>query len=366
MSLIDRYIGKQVLLGTLFAVLVLTLVFGLGHIFKVVLPELVENQLPMGTFFRSVLYILPFSVVFTIPWGFLTAILLTFGRLSADSEFVGMRTAGMSMGRICRSVFFLAAVLSAFCFWCNVSVSPRAKAKSKALIYEMARQDPSVAFSDNSVVQLGGRLIYTEKKEGSVLRNAQIVELAEDKKMGDAPLGYFSASSLRIEMNETRDQFILPMEEIYMEIRDPDEPRNVGKARPGITARNYTHEISFKEKMRTKPTEKTVAEIRQSLAAGEVAEKKIRDFEVEITKRYSFSLACLTFCFVGIPLGITAQRRETSIGFALSLVVAILYFSFILFGETVSDHRILPHVLMWLPNVLFLGIGALLFHRINS
>ena len=101
----DRYLTRQILVATITAVVVLTLVFGLGNIFKRVLPQLVDNTLSIEHFGMFILYILPFAVAYTLPWGFLSAVLLTFGRLSADSELVSMRMAGVSMFRItCRGL----------------------------------------------------------------------------------------------------------------------------------------------------------------------------------------------------------------------------------------------------------------------
>ena len=101
---------------------------------------------------------------------------------------------------------------------------------------------------------------------------------------------------------------------------------------------------------------------------GEPMNKKQHSISLtELNKRYSFSLACLTFALVGIPLGITAQRRETTIGFVLSLVTAIVYLVFIFFADGQNDKpRVFPHLLMWLPNIIFLAIGGTLFYRLSK
>jgi lipopolysaccharide export system permease protein len=114
-------------MGGILAVVALTLVFGLGHVFQTVLPRLVDGSLPLDLVLRSILIIIPFSLAYTAPWGFLSAVLLVFGRMSADSEFVACRMAGLSMLRICAPVFFIAAAVTALCFWLNLEVSPRAK-----------------------------------------------------------------------------------------------------------------------------------------------------------------------------------------------------------------------------------------------
>jgi lipopolysaccharide export system permease protein len=86
----------------------------------------------------------------------------------------------------------------------------------------------------------------------------------------------------------------------------------------------------------------------------------------ELSKRYSLSLVCITFVLVGIPLGMTAQRRETSVGFAVSLIVGIVYYAFVIFADNLSENPASQsHILMWIPNVLFMGIGGWLFFRMS-
>jgi lipopolysaccharide export system permease protein len=68
---------------------------------------------------------------------------------------------------------------------------------------------------------------------------------------------------------------------------------------------------------------------------------------------------------VGVPLGVTAHRRETSAGFAVGLVVAVTYFLFVIIADTLRNNAsIHPELLVWFPNVLFLVIGAVLFRRL--
>ncbi len=71
--------------------------------------------------------VLPFSLTFTIPWGFLTALLLVFGRISADNELIALKASGVSIPRICIPVFLLAIILTGICFWINIDIAPRAE-----------------------------------------------------------------------------------------------------------------------------------------------------------------------------------------------------------------------------------------------
>src|SRR3981189_3124713 len=101
MKLIDRFVSRELIVNVLFSIAVLSLVLVVGNIFRKLLPSSVNHYVPMETLFTFIAYVMPFSLIFTIPWGLLTAILLVFGRLSADNELTALRCNGVSIARIC-------------------------------------------------------------------------------------------------------------------------------------------------------------------------------------------------------------------------------------------------------------------------
>jgi len=87
----------------------------------------------------------------------------------------------------------------------------------------------------------------------------------------------------------------------------------------------------------------------------------------ELSKRFSAALASLAFGLFAVPLAITAHRRETSIGFMLSLGIAFIYFFLMILVDTVRDKPSWhPDLLIWSPNVVFMAIGAWLFYRLSK
>ncbi len=87
-------------------------------------------------------------------------------------------------------------------------------------------------------------------------------------------------------------------------------------------------------------------------------------YEREITYRRSFSLACVAFSLVGIPLGIASRRKESSKGFLLSLAVGLCYFMLHIYAhKSDSNTRIATTFLYWAPNLLAIVIGCFLFYR---
>src|SRR5439155_271773 len=231
----------------------LSLVLVVRNIFRKLLPLLVNHDVPMEYLITFIAYVLPFSLIFTIPWGLLTAILLVFGRLSADNELIALRSNGVSISRICIPLAAVAIVCTAICGWLNVQAAPAAQEKLRSTIFDLATRNPMALFGSD---QLLDQLKSENKRERSASRT-------------------------------------------------------------------------------------------------------------EINKRFSFPFACVAFAIIGVPLGVTAHRRETSIGFAMGLIVATSYFLFVIIGDTLRGNpQAHPELLVWFPNVLFIVLGVFLFRRL--
>lgn len=368
----DRYLGKQVLSATLMGVLLLSGVMVLGNVYKKLDELLGDTQLPLGFILEFVSLVIPFSLIFTIPWAFLTGILLVFGRLSADNELVSLRMTGWSMSRICASVFALAFALSAICYWVNVSVSPMAKDRIKRMFFAVALDNPSALFQEGRVLdKVPGFRIHTTKRDGNVLHGLEIVEVE-----GRLAKRIIHAERATLEMQPGVLDIIMHLEGAEIENITYTPERTVDKVEfvnAGKTAMLFPLSRLKEDTVKVNASMKSTGMLWQEISDGvdgatgkKMEEKDMSRSLTELSKRYSFSLACITFALVGIPLGVTAQRRETSTGFALSLITATVYLVFIILADTLNDKpSAMPHLIMWAPNVLFMGMGGWLFYRLS-
>src|SRR3954465_8225822 len=146
MKLIDRSMSRELLVNLFFAVAVLSLVLVVGNIFRRLLPLLVNHDVPADYLVTFIAYVLPFSLIFTIPWGLLTAILLVFGRLSAENELIALRANGVSITRISIPLAGIAIVCTAVCLWLNVQVAPAAQERLRSTIFNLATRNPMALF----------------------------------------------------------------------------------------------------------------------------------------------------------------------------------------------------------------------------
>ena len=369
MRIIDRYISQQVFTTTLFAIGVLSLVLVLGTVFKQLLELLVNHDLPFSFFLTFIAYIIPYSLTFTIPWGFLTAVLLIFGRLSAENELIALRSNGVSVPRICIPVFVLSLVCVAICFWINVDVSPKAKEQMKAALYNMATSNPIALFGSDAIIdQFPNYLIYVEKKNGTKLEDIIMYQLNERGQ----PLLMVQAKTGELKTDlDAHAQIILSLKNARYEQRDGTKPDDLTLIRQGITAKESDLAISLEElyernKKKRNLSQMTLSELLERQVDNSMDKQQMSAIRTETNRRFSFSLASFAFCLIAVPLAITAHRKETSIGFLFSLIVAFVYFSFIPLVDAVSSNpKFHPELLIWLPNIVFITLGAFLFFRMS-
>ena len=365
MKLIDRFISRQILVSFGFAVAVLSLVLVIGNIFRKLLPLLVNQDLPAEYLFTFIAYVLPFSLIFTIPWGLLTAVLLVFGRLSADNELIALRCNGVSMARICVPLAVIALLCTGISLWLNVRVAPATQQALRTMILDMATHDPMALFGSDQVIdQFPGRKIYVGRKEGNKLENIIVFELNEYS----VPMRVTHARSGTLEADLPNQRILMHLYGARYQQRDENAPYDLQRIRDGINMAEGTLPISLeelyqREKRRPSRSAMSLEQLLDQLKRGDRGEKSAS--RTELNKRLSFPFSCLAFALIAVPLGVTTHRRETSMGFLISIVVAFAYFLFIIAADTLrSNPNAHPELLVWLPNVLFLAVGALMFRRL--
>ncbi|RYD49580.1 MAG: YjgP/YjgQ family permease, partial [Verrucomicrobiaceae bacterium] len=365
MRISDRYIGKQVLLGTLYAVMVLGIVLVLGNLFKQIQPLLVDQKAPLELVVRFVISVLPLSLMYTIPWGFLSAVLLVFGKLSSNQEITSFRVAGVSLVRLSLPVFFIGAALSGLSLWLNLNVVPKSKATARQLIYEQASRDPDSLLKPG-VVQgdfkgdgVNLEKVLIEGKRNEWVEGFHFYRIPEVGVVGATPT-YVHAARAALSVDHQNSQLRIKLQDAYFESRNKDgelEAVFAGEAEPLL--------IDLKGPRERSPKANAMSnrQILDELANNPNLDdgKRVR-MRSEITKRYSFSMACFAFAFVAVPLGLQSRRRDTSHGLVISLLIGAGYFLLTMLAEEFKSDTGAA-LMLWSPNIACVLLGLFLFRR---
>lgn len=404
MNTLDRYILRQLIFITALGVLSLTLLMLLGQLFKELHTLLVESGAPPSIVFDFIIRVVPFSLTFSVPWGFLTAVLLVYGRLAADNELTAMRMAGLSLARLSMPAIGLGIALSSLCYYINIDVAPRGKQAMSELVLTAAMDNPrNLLNSSQSATKLDKVQLYIESREGDELRGLHIYPIEEDDTFNagggfssiharSARIGRFDVQTRMLELTlenaviERTQSGVTDMPRLgHMPLKVHIPIRSRRKLKPNRFANSEINDV-----LRHLEITRTVENVdmkRYAAAAalhptfpcanrlwaeaikdadyynGSLDTKNERAFRTEGVQRASFACACIVFSLLGVPLAITARRKDTSTGFALGIMVAALYFLALVLCETSrKSGGITPYIVLWLPNILCAAF-ALWQHR---
>lgn len=190
MTLLDRYIGRTVLVGSLMALLVLGTLAG----FFTFIDELdkLDERYTVGKVAAFVLLTLPSYLYAFFPMGVLIGSLLMLGNLAANSELVVMRASGISIQRLVVSVMLPGLLLMVLGLFMGEGLAPpafeyaqnlRAEAKSEDVSLERGglwvRQMNKVVHVERVLQdqQLGGVTVYEFDGDARLLRRTAIASV---------------------------------------------------------------------------------------------------------------------------------------------------------------------------------------------
>src|SRR5688572_7624619 len=131
---LDRYLVREIALPFLLALTVLTFILELPPIL-VQGEEFISKGVEWTIVARVLLTLLPQALCLTIPMAVLLGILVGFGRLSADREFVAMQACGVSLMRLARPIFLVAVLSTAATAYQTIVALPNANQTFREIVY---------------------------------------------------------------------------------------------------------------------------------------------------------------------------------------------------------------------------------------
>ena len=364
-KIIDRYISGQIVTTLTWTICMLSLMLVVANAMRQLLELLMTHGLPLSYIFSFIGDLLPFSMIYSIPWGVLLAVLLVFGKLSSENELVALRANGIGMLRICTPVFLITLGCLALCLWINLYVAPECEKRFKELAFKLASTEPLALFGSDEVIDaFPNRKIYVGRKNGNTLEDLHIYEMNAQQ----VPVRVIYAKRGTLEVDNENRRILLRIFDARYEDRDESDVNDLKKMHYGISVEEGVFPISLEELIakahsNQRPTELTLSHLREAMEQKQG--KQLTILRTELSKRFANSMAVVTFVLVGIPLAIGAHRRETSIGIGISIVVAFTYFIFIVLTDNAKGNASLhPDILIWLPNFIYLALGGTLFYRL--
>lgn len=378
MKTLHLYLLRQVIASVVMTVLVFTFVLLLGNLLREILALLVNRQATLGLVLQAMALLIPFVLVYALPMGLLTGTLLVFGRFSADQELTAARAGGISLVALATPVLLLSLVLTGICGWFNLELAPRCRVAYKDLLYRLGTQQGTSLLAENQFIRdYPGFVVYVGHAEREVLKNVVIFQLGTNQTFeGEETIPSTNAPgnpavsrvALAIYSREATLNLDPTNQVVRLFFNDPVVlirgwqpmfwPTNQALELPARMTRNRDEKPKLSEMTFSQLMHEYYDYRRLGIDALPVA--------VQMHRQVSFSFACVGFALIGIPLGIRAHRRETSAGVALALLLVLAYYSFVILAQAWETRpERMPHLVLWMPNLLFQLVGTWMLWRVN-
>ena len=360
MKNLERYVFGAFLSSFFLAFLVLSFVLTIGLLVQIV--SYILQGVPFDLVGQFALVSFPETMQWTVPLALLVSSILVFSRLSADSEIAAMRACGVNLLTVMRWPLAFALLCTFVCLFVNNEIVPRGHEVRRNLKTRLAGGaglellEPGRTINDFPKVQLYFR---ERDKEGNSLLDLEIVDRRDPKctRTYKADKAFVRKEGRDIVL-DVRNLTVDPVDAAHPQalqaetfrwrvddvLKDGEYKRKEKDFRffeilKEIDARKLEVAQASREKVKGKKHSPRVA-----------ARRSLSDIRTEFMKRWVFAFASICFVLVGVPLGIRAQRKESSVGMGIALVTALVYYLVMILMTSLSkNYQVHPEVLIWLP-----------------
>lgn len=288
-----------------------------------------------------------------IPISLLFSILLTFGRLSSDSEIIAFKSVGLTSGHLLVPAMTLATIVAIISGYVSFFGGPWGNRGFEVLITKLASSKAASKIQsgtfaegfydlvlyagdvDSKTGTLNKVFIFDEREpENPITIISRTGHMLQPKGQGGGVTLRLSDGNIHRTQKETYTKIDYQKYDISL-----SNPALYGTREKSPQSYDY-----YDLRGRNNPA---------------VNPKKRRELDLEFHKRLALVAACLVFGVLGVGAGTTTNRRTVKAsGLVISLGIMVIYWVLYLTGDTLAKNGTLPPwFAMWVANFIFMGVG---------
>lgn len=372
-SRMDRYLIRELLPPFLFGVgAFASLVLAIDSLMEL-MRKLVESGLPISIALKVVVLQMPKSIVFAFPMSTLLATLMTYSKLSSESELVALRSCGVSVYRMVVTAVMLSLVITGLTFVFNEQIVPAANFEAATTLDKALKSDQPSFKKDNIYYpeyretrnekgekrKVLSRLFYADQFDGKQMIGLTIIDRSQEglnqiivSESGawnpvENIWDFYNGTAYLVSPDRSYRNIVRFQ---HQKVELPSTPLNLAQR-----SRDY-EEMNIAQ---------SIEQLELERLAGD--DQKIRKLKVRIQQKMALPFACLVFGLVGSAVGTIPQRTGRAASFGLSLIVIFTYYVALVTTRALGDAGILsPIVAGWGPNAFGLSAGLFLLMRVAN
>lgn len=352
MLLIHRSILKELLSSFLLSILFLNSTLMMEKLLKLSRILSVVGA-SIADITQIILYLQPQMLILTIPMAMLLSVLLTYGRMNADNELIILRSSGMSF----RSLSLPVVYLGLACFVISLAMSFYLSPKGSSLLGGKVTE----ILITRAPMTIEEGIFNTAFKD--------IIILVKEKPAPDRLSGIFI-----VDERKKEEQKVIVAKEGNIVPENESLSFSLSSGHIYITKKEIFTDIAFsKYHFKLNPFVKSAEKKNRELtplellkAAKEAPDKKIQ-FLLEFHRRLSMPAICFVLILLGPALSLMAGKTGRLGGLTVGLLVFVVYYTLLLYGENLARSGKLPHIAGAWMSFVILGVFSLfIFERVNK
>ncbi|MGF1521463.1 MAG: LptF/LptG family permease [Leptolyngbyaceae cyanobacterium] len=368
-SIMDRYIAGELTLPFLFGVGAFSSIgVSVGALFELI-RRVTDSGLSIWLAVKILVLKLPEFIVLAFPMSVLLATLITYSRLSSDSELVAMRACGVSVRRIVAPAVVLSLVVTAVTFAFNEAITPAANYQA-AVTLERALDSDRPPFrernifyqeyqeaSDDDDEEELKRLFYARRFDGETMYGLTVLDFSQE---GLSQV--LSAASATWDVGQNMWNFYEGT--IYVVSPDGSFRHIVKFDNQEVQLPRTPLDLASRTKDDNEMNILEASRYFRDVVRQTGDERLIRVFQVRIQQKYALPFVCVVFGLVGASLGVRPQRTSRATSFGVSIIIIFGYYLLSFISNALGEVGILsPFMAAWSATLLGLGIGVFLLLR---
>ena len=362
----DRYIFSQVLITTIVAILLFTIVWIAPEMLLNTIQKILEGQYTVQTGVMVLIYELPKILGKAFPVGLLLGSLFTFDKLSKDSELTIFRAVGMSFFRILAPLLVLSLIFTYLCF---------------------VTYDKFIPYSCKKLQEIKGgqaltQYIYTKKDENNHPKQAVIVSKYYEGIMSNVIVMNFSnevyddlhaisdiqVATTGVYSMDNEGKPCWKLDDVLSYVIDSNGIfKKINKIKTMNILNGHEAEDAYTIMINSTKRDRDInnKDLKHyiTLLKRENLDEEYRLMLNKYFQRFFHPFVCVLLAVMGCLLGFSKPREQRLIGFTIAIGCIFIYYITLPFFDLLAEKGVLhPFLTASIPPIAFL-VAIIMFYK---
>ncbi|MFH0702137.1 MAG: LptF/LptG family permease, partial [bacterium] len=334
-KLLDKYILKQLIEAFLLGIVIFTSILFASDTFLYLVKQISAYGIPFKVAFLIIALKLPVILVLTIPMGVLLAAILTFNKLSSNSEITIMRACGISISRLALPVIIFGFAAGLLSFFTNEYIVPSANIQARNLTSwaltqrNIPKGKTNFSFKEMDSNNQIKRLFYVDNYNSKKLQGITVLDMSKkgalqivQSKYGDVTPDYWNfeqgAMYTISRSGKILNTTVFDKLKLFANFSLLEKYKD-----------NAAKELNFLDLLKYIKYQK------------QKGNKNLTSFIIKLQEKFAIPITCVLVALIGVPLAITPPRVRFNRGFLFSIMIIFCYYLIKSFSISLGEAQIL-------------------------